>query len=56
MTYREARKSAGVAGTVLVTMPIAEVWLGLGSPGPVHFVMGLFGIALLTAAVTCLYR
>ena len=43
MTYREARRGAAIAGAVLFAMPIAEVMLGLGTAGPVHFIVGTLG-------------
>lgn len=30
MTYREVRKGAGIAGAVLLAMPVVEMLLGLG--------------------------
>jgi hypothetical protein len=50
MTYREARRGAAIAGALLTGLPVVEVLYGLGTPGPVHFVMGVFGLALLGIA------
>ena len=50
MTYREARRGAAIAGALLAGLPVVEVLYGLGPPGPVHFVMGVFGLALLGVA------
>jgi len=47
MTYREARRGAAIAGAVLFAMPLVEVLYGLASPGPVHFVIGSLGLALI---------
>lgn len=47
MTHRNARRGATVAGALLLAMPVIEVGLGLGTPGPVHFLVALLGIALL---------
>jgi hypothetical protein len=45
MTYRDASRGAAIAGAVLFAMPLLEVLYGLGSPGPVHLVIGSFGLA-----------
>lgn len=50
MTYREARRGAAIAGAILFIMPVMEVLLGLGVAGPVHFVVGSLGAALIAAA------
>ena len=50
MSYREAKRGAAIAGAVLLVMPVLEVALGLGTPGPVHFVVGSLGVGLLAAA------
>lgn len=47
MTYREARRGAVIAGTVLFAIPLVEVMYGLGNPGPVHFIVGSIGLALI---------
>jgi hypothetical protein len=52
MTYREARRGAAIAGAILFGMPIAEVMLGLGSPGPVHFIVGTLGVGMIAAALS----
>ncbi len=52
MTYREARKGSMIAGAVLFAMPIAEVTLGLGSAGPIHFIVGILGAGLVAAGLS----
>ena len=52
MTHREARRGAAIAGTILLAMPLAEVMLGLGSAGPVHFIVGTLGAGMIAAAVS----
>jgi hypothetical protein len=47
MTYRTARRGGAIAGALLFAMPLIEVFYGMASPGPVHFVIGSFGLALL---------
>jgi hypothetical protein len=47
MTYREASRGAAIAGAVLVGLPVIELLYGPGTPGPVHLVIGVFGLALL---------
>jgi hypothetical protein len=47
MSYKEARRGAAIAGTVLFAMPVIEVYYGFGTPGPVHFIVGALGLALL---------
>jgi hypothetical protein len=47
MTYRDARRGAAIAGTVLFAMPVLEVLLGMGTPGPVHFVVATLGATLI---------
>ena len=47
MTYREAKRGAAIAGAVLFAMPVMEVFYGFNAPGPVHFVVGSLGLALL---------
>ncbi len=47
---REERNGAALAGLILVALPIVAVLYGAGTPGPVHAITALLGIALLTAA------
>ena len=47
MTYRDARRGAAIAGTMLFAMPVLDVLLGVGSPGAVHLIVGTFGAALI---------
>jgi hypothetical protein len=41
-----------VAGAVLFAMPVAEVMLGLGTAGPVHFIVGILGAGLLAVGLS----
>lgn len=52
MTYREARRGAAIAGAILFAMPVAEVMLGLGIAGPVHFIVGTLGAGLAAAGLS----
>jgi hypothetical protein len=52
MTHREARRGAAVAGAILFAMPLVELIYGLGSAGPVHFIVGTLGAGLVALAVT----
>ena len=52
MTTRDARKGAVIAGALLFAMPVAEVTLGLGVAGPVHFIVGTLGAALAAAGLS----
>jgi hypothetical protein len=52
MTYREARRGSTIAGAVLFAIPVAEVALGYGTAGPVHYIVGTLGVALIAAALT----
>ena len=49
MTDREVRRGAAIAGTILFAMPVAELVLGPGTAGPVHFIVGALGAGLLAA-------
>jgi hypothetical protein len=48
MSYRNATTGAAVAGVVLVAMPVLAVAAGMGTPGPLHVILGALG-ALLVA-------
>jgi len=52
MTHRQARIGAVLGGAILFAMPVAEVALGLGVAGPVHFVVGTLGLALAAAGLS----
>lgn len=52
MTHREAKGGAAVAGAILLAMPILEVALGVGVAGPLHFIVGMLGAALVAAGVS----
>ena len=41
-----------IAGAILFAMPIAEVMLGLGTAGPVHFIVGTLGAGLVAAGLS----
>jgi hypothetical protein len=47
MSYKEARRGAAIAGTVLFVIPVIEVYYGFNAPGPVHFIVATLGLALL---------
>jgi hypothetical protein len=51
MSYRDARRGAAITGTVLFGLPVVEVLHGLGTPGPTHFVVALFGLALVALSI-----
>jgi hypothetical protein len=40
---------ARLAGALLVAMPFLDVIAGVRDPGPVHAIVGFFGLALLAA-------
>jgi hypothetical protein len=48
MSYKNATTGVAVAGVVLVAVPVLAVALGMGTPGPLHVIVGGFG-ALLVA-------
>ena len=52
MTHREARRGAAIAGAILFAIPVAEVMLGLGSPGPVHFIVATLSVGMIAAALS----
>ena len=37
---------ARVAGALLIAMPVFDVIVGVRNPGPVHAIVGFFGLAL----------
>jgi hypothetical protein len=47
MTHREARSGAAIAGAILCAMPLADLLIGSGNVGALHFVMGVLGAVLL---------
>jgi hypothetical protein len=47
MTYRDAKIGAAIAGAVLFTMPVLDVFIGIGSAGPVHLLVGTTGAVLI---------
>ncbi len=52
MTYRNAKRGAAIAGAVLFTMPVLDVFIGVGSPGPVHLLVGTMGAVLIALSGT----
>jgi hypothetical protein len=52
MTYRNAKTGAAIAGAVLFAMPVLEVFIGIGSPGPVHLLVGTMGAVLIALSGT----
>jgi hypothetical protein len=51
MTHREARSGAAIAGAILCAMPLADMLLDPGRPGPLHFVVGAMGVLLMLASL-----
>jgi hypothetical protein len=47
MTTRDAKRGATIAGSVLFTLPLLDVLLGMGSAGAVHLIVGTFGATLI---------
>lgn len=52
MTRREARTGAAIAGAVLCALPLADLVIGPGNVSALHFVVGLFGAALMLVSLT----
>jgi hypothetical protein len=52
MTHREIRMGAAIAGAILFSMPVAELLLGAGTAGPVHFIVGALGAGLIAAGLS----
>ena len=52
MTYRNAKIGAAIAGAVLFTMPLLDAFIGVGSAGPVHFLVGTMGAVLIAVSGT----
>ena len=46
MTYRDAKRGAAVAGAILFFMPLLDVFVGVGTPGAVHVIVGTLGAML----------
>jgi hypothetical protein len=51
MTHREARSGAAIAGAVLCALPLADLLIWPGSVSAQHFVVGLFGTALMLVSL-----
>ena len=51
MTHREARSGAAIAGAILCALPFADVLIGPGNVGALHFGMGALGGGLLLASL-----
>jgi hypothetical protein len=47
MRNANAYRSAGIAGFVLLAMPVLDVLLGGGPAGPLHAVVGTFALVLI---------
>ena len=43
-------RSAGIAGVVLLAMPVLDVFLGGGPANPLHALVGTFGLVLIAIA------
>jgi len=52
MTYRDAKRGAAIAGAVLFSMPLLDVFVGVGSAGPVHLLVGTMGAVLIALSGT----
>jgi hypothetical protein len=48
---RAARIGAGLAGSVLCAIPPLDLLMQAGPVGPIHLVVGIFGLALVWAAL-----
>lgn len=46
MRNRDLAIGARVAGALLIAMPVLDVIAGARNPGPVHAIVGFFGLAL----------
>lgn len=51
MTRREARSGAAIAGAILCALPLADLLIGPGSVSALHFVVALFGAALMLVSL-----
>ena len=47
MRNLDARRSAGIAGAVLLAMPLLDVVIGGGPAGPLHAMVGTVALALI---------
>jgi hypothetical protein len=52
MTYRDAKRGAAVAGAILFSMPLIDVFVGVGTPGAVHVIVGTLGAMLVALSGT----
>jgi hypothetical protein len=52
MTNREMRAGAAMAGVMLLAIPVVELLVTRGMPGPVHALIAAFGIGLLAVWAT----
>jgi len=50
MRNHDLAKGAWLAGALLVAMPALDLIVGAGSVGPVHAIVGSFGLVLFTVA------
>lgn len=51
MTHREARSGAAIAGAILCALPLADLLIGPGHVGALHFAVGLFGATLMLVSL-----
>ena len=51
MTRREVRSGAAIAGAILCALPLADLLIGPGNVGGLHFAVGVFGVAILFASL-----
>lgn len=51
MTHREARSGAAIAGAILCVMPLADLLVDPGRPGPLHLVVAAMGALLMLASL-----
>jgi hypothetical protein len=52
MIHSHFSLGAGIAGAVLLALPVLKMILGAGAPDAVDAIVGLFGFVMLAAAAT----
>ena len=52
MTHREARTGGAIVGAILCALPLADLLIGPGNVGALHFAVGVFGVTILFASLT----
>jgi hypothetical protein len=50
MNERHANSGAGLAGALLIAMPVLDLSWGSGSAGVVHAIVGFFGLAMVAVS------